>query len=37
MIFLLIRGSVTNASKGSNKPPDLIKKKNYYMYTILFY
>ena len=27
MIFLLIRGSVTNASKGSNKPPDLIKKK----------
>lgn len=27
MIFLLIRGSVTNASKGSNKPSDLIKKK----------
>ena len=38
MIFLLIRDSVTNTFKGSNKPPNLIKKKkNYYMYTILFY
>ena len=27
MIFLLIKDSVTNTFKGSNKPPNLIKKK----------
>ena len=35
MIFLLIRGSVTNASKGSNKPSDLIKKKLLYVHNII--
>ena len=32
MIFLLIRDSVTNTFKGSNKPPNLIKKKKKLLY-----
>ena len=42
MIFLLIKDSVTNTFKGSNKPPNLIKKKKtiictqYYFISLIY-